>query len=37
MIFGVPLTVEGHPRTLSGPSPDLSPGRSPHWGCPEET
>ena len=24
-IFGCPLTVEGHPRTLSGPSPDLSP------------
>jgi hypothetical protein len=23
----VPLTVEGHPRTLSGPSPDLSPAR----------
>jgi hypothetical protein len=21
-IFGCPLTVEGHPRTLSGPSPD---------------
>jgi hypothetical protein len=24
----VPLTVEGHPRTLSGPSPDLSPAGS---------
>jgi hypothetical protein len=24
-IFGCPLTVEGHPRTLSGPSSDLSP------------
>jgi hypothetical protein len=23
-IFGCPLTVEGHPRTLSGPSPDPS-------------
>src|SRR5205823_274390 len=26
-IFGCPLTVEGHPRTLSGPSPDLSTAR----------
>ena len=26
-ILGCPLTVEGHPRTLSGPSPDLSPAR----------
>jgi hypothetical protein len=24
----VPLTVEGYPRTLSGPSPDLSPTRT---------
>jgi hypothetical protein len=24
-IFGCPLTVEGHPRTLSGPSPDPNP------------
>ena len=24
-----PLTVEGHPRTLTGPSADLSPGRTP--------
>jgi len=27
-IFGCPLTVEGHPRTLSGPSPDRSPART---------
>jgi hypothetical protein len=27
-IFGCPLTVEGHRRTLSGPSPDLSPARA---------
>src|SRR5436305_12847298 len=26
-IFGCLLTVEGHPRTLSGPSPDLSTAR----------